>query len=68
MGIGDTARGAEDAEELVALPADAAEEAKFLEDQSPGNEGEGQKEQQDAACDPTGLLEDAKDVGNKKSR
>ena len=64
--IGDATGGAEDAEELVGVAADAAEQAELLEDQSPGDDGEGEKDQKNAACDPTGLLEDAKNVGNEE--
>jgi len=66
--VGDASSGAENTKELVAFPADTAKEAEFLEDQSPGDERESQKKQQDAARDPAGLLEDAKDIGNEKCR
>jgi hypothetical protein len=39
LGIGDAFGGAEDFEELIALAADAAEEAGFLQDQRPRDKG-----------------------------
>lgn len=38
LGIGDTLGGAKDFKELVALAGDAAEQAKLLKDQSPGDQ------------------------------
>jgi hypothetical protein len=43
LGIGDAFCGAEDFQELIALAADAAEEAGLLEDEGPGDEGCKQK-------------------------
>jgi hypothetical protein len=57
LGIGDAFGGAEDFEELVALTADAAEEAEFLEDERPGNEREEEEDAEDGAGDPAGLGE-----------
>jgi len=41
--VGDAFGGAEESEELVALVADAAEDAEFLENERPGDEGEEEK-------------------------
>jgi len=64
--VGDATGGAKDAEELVAVATDAAEQPELLEDQSPGNDGEGEKNQKNAARDPTCLLENAKNVGDEE--
>ncbi len=60
--IGDAARGAEDSEELIALAANASEHAEFLEDHSPGDDGEKKKKREHAAGDPAGVGEDAAQV------
>lgn len=60
--IRDAAGGAEDAEELIALAADAAEQAEFLQDESPRYYGEKQKQRENAASDQTGLLKNAPEV------
>lgn len=43
LGIGNAFGGAKDFEELIALAANAAEEAEFLENHRPGDQGEEQK-------------------------
>ena len=62
--IGDALGGAKDFEELVALPADAAEEAEFLENQRPGDERKEQEDGQDDARDPARLRKNVKDVAD----
>jgi len=64
--IGDAFCGAEDFEELIALPANAAEHAGFLEDQRPGNERGEEQNAQHAAGDPAGLLENIEDAADEK--
>ena len=68
MRIGNAFRGAKDAEELIALTANAAEEAEFLEDHGPGNDGEDPKQEQNSACDPAGFSKDAAKISNKNDR
>lgn len=68
MWVGDAFGGAEDADELVALAANAAKEAKLLENHRPGNDGEHTKKDQNAAGDPTGLSEDATEVNDQENR
>jgi len=46
--IGDTFGGAKDTEELVALTANAAEQAQLLKDHRPGNDGKNPKQEQNA--------------------
>ena len=65
LGIGDSVRGAEDAEELVAFAFDAAEETQFLEDHSPRDDGEDQEKRENSTGDPSGLFENAADVGQE---
>ena len=60
--VGDAAGGAEDAEELVALAADAAEQAEFLQDESPRYDGEEQQQRENAASDQAGFLKNAAEV------
>ena len=67
MRVGDSARGAEDAQELIALAADAAEHAELFENHSPGNNGKKEKETQDAASYPAGLGEKILKVNEDKS-
>ena len=57
--IGDAARGAKDAQELVALSAKAAEHAHLLQNHRPGNNGEEKKQSQNSTCDPSGVRQDA---------
>jgi hypothetical protein len=63
--IGDALCGAEDFQELIALAADAAEEATLLENQSPGDERSKQKNGQDAASDQASLRENIEDVADE---
>ena len=60
--IGDAARGAEDAEELVALTTHTAEHAELLENHGPGNNGKKKKENEHAARHPSGIGENAAQV------
>ena len=62
--IGDALGGAKDFEELVALAADASEEAGFLEDEGPRDEGRKKKKEENAASDPAGLRENIEDVAD----
>ena len=62
--IGDALGGAEDFEELIALAADAAEEAEFLEDERPGDQGEEEQDAENSASDPTGLRENVEDIAD----
>jgi hypothetical protein len=63
--IRDATRRSENAQELVALPPDASEEAELLENHGPGNNGEQKKKQKNAAGDPASLREDVSDIGYK---
>jgi len=65
--IGDALCGAEDFEELIALAANAAEEAGLLEDQSPGDERSKEKNGEDAASDQAGLRKNFEDVADENS-
>jgi len=62
--IGDAFGGAENFQELVAFTTDSAEEARLLEDQSPGNEREDKKDGQNEAGNPASLRENFKDVAD----
>ena len=64
MRIGDPLGGAKDFEELVALAADASEEAGFLENEGPRDEGRKKKKAENAASDPAGLRENIEDVAD----
>ena len=57
--------GAEDAEKLVAFALDAAEETKFLKNHGPGDDGEDQEKRENSTGDPSGLFENAADVGQE---
>jgi hypothetical protein len=63
--IGDTACGAENAEKLIALPANSAEDSQLLKNHRPGNDGKNQKKPQDSARDPAGLFENLEKIGGK---
>jgi hypothetical protein len=63
--IGDALGGAEDFEELIALPANAAEHTGLLENQRPGNERGEKQNAEDAASDPAGLLENIEDAADE---
>ena len=66
--IGDPTSGAEDAEELIALPANPAKQAEFLQDHSPGDYGEEKKQPQDDAGNQTRLCKNAAKVGGKSCK
>ena len=57
--------GAKDAEKLVAFALDAAEEPEFLENHGPGDDGEDQEKRENSTGDPSGLLENAADIGQE---
>src|SRR5258708_6529850 len=57
--------GTKNAQELVALAADASEHAKLLENHGPGNDREQKQKQKNAAGDPASLREDISDIGYK---
>jgi hypothetical protein len=59
------ARGAEDAEKLVALPANAAEDSQLLENHGPGNDGKHQEKRQNSTRDPARLFENLEEIGGK---
>ena len=63
--IGNALGGAENFEELIALAADAAEEAGLLEDERPGDERSEEKNGKDAASDQASLRENIKDVADE---
>jgi hypothetical protein len=58
--------GAEDAEKLVPFAPDATEEAEFLEDHSPRNDGEDEEKRKNRTSDPTGLFENPTDIGHEE--
>ena len=64
--IGDAFRGAEDLEELIALPANAAEKTELLEDKSPGDQGDEEKDGQYGARDQTGLRKNLEDIADEE--
>ena len=64
--IGDSVSGAEDAEKLVAFALDAAEEPEFLENHSPRDDGEDQEKRENSTGDPSGLFENAADIGQEE--
>src|SRR5258708_23740593 len=63
--IGDAFCGAEDFQELIALAANTAEEARLLENERPGDEGREEKNAEDSASNPAGLLENIEDVADE---
>ena len=65
--IGDTLGGSKNFEELIAGTIDAAEEAELLEDESPGDQGEEEQEDEDATSDQASLGENIKDVADEHS-
>ena len=65
LGIGYALGGAKDAEELVALAANAAEEAELLKDHGPRDDGEDCKQEQYAAGDPARLSKDVTEISDK---
>ncbi len=50
---------------MVALVADAPEDAEFLENERPGDEGEEEKYSEDDTSDPAGLRENIEDVADE---
>jgi hypothetical protein len=54
--------GAENSKKLVALPANSAEETKFLKNHAPGDDGKQQENRDNSAGDPTRLLENISEV------
>ena len=62
--IGHTLGGAKDFQELVRLTANAAEDSKLLENQSPGNEREKKKKQENSTGDKASLLENVENVAD----
>ena len=65
LGIGDTAGGTKDAQELVAFAADAAKQAKLLENHGPGNQRKKKEKQENAASDPSGLPNNLEEIGRQ---
>src|SRR6267142_2103319 len=63
--VRNAARGAEDAEKLVALPANTAEDSQLLENHGPGNDGKHKEKRQNSARDPAGLFENLEEIGDK---
>jgi len=63
--IGYALGGAKDAEELVALTANAAEHAKLLKDHGPGNDGKNCEQEQNAAGNPARLSKNVSEIGDK---
>ena len=53
-------------DERIAFALEAAEVAKFLEDHGPRNHGEDQEKQENSTSDPSGLFENAADVGHEE--
>ena len=65
MRVGDTFGGAEDAKELVALTANAAEETELLENHGPRYDGENRKDEQNPARDPARLSKDVTEISDE---
>lgn len=63
--VGDAFGGAEDFKELIALAANAAEEATLLENQRPRDERSEEKNDEDAASDQAGLRKNIEDVADE---
>jgi citrate lyase alpha subunit len=63
--IGHALGGAKDAEELVALTANAAKHPEFLKDHGPGDDREDCKQEQDAAGDPARLSKNVTEISDK---
>ena len=66
LGVGDAVGGAKNAKKLIAFAFDAAEEAKFLEDHGPRDDGEDQEKRENSTGDPSGLFENASDIGQEE--
>jgi hypothetical protein len=56
---------AKDPEELIALPANAAEEAELLKDHGPGNDGKNSEQEQNAASNPARLSKNVTEISDK---
>src|SRR4029077_15561878 len=63
--IGYALGGAKDAEELVALTADAAKEAELLKDHRPGDDGENPEQEQNATGNRARLCKNVTQIGDK---
>jgi len=63
--VGDTFGGTKNSEELVALTTDTAEEAHFLEDEGPGNQGKEKEDAENGTRDPAGLRKNVEDVADE---
>jgi hypothetical protein len=57
--------GAKDSKELIALPANAAEEAELLKDHSPGDDGKYSEQEQNAASNPARLSKNVTEISDK---
>jgi hypothetical protein len=60
--IRNSSRGAEDAEELVALTSDATEHSGFLQNHSPGDDRKNEQEDENSAGHPAGVGQDAAEI------
>ena len=67
MWIGDAACGAEDAEKLVALTANASEHAELLKNHGPGNNGKEKKQSQNTTRNPSCVAQDASEINEQKT-
>ena len=65
MRIGNSPSGAENAKELIALPADAAKHSQLLKNHGPGDNGEEQEDAENNARDQSRLGENAGDISRK---
>jgi hypothetical protein len=65
LGVGYASRGAENAQKLVTLAADAAEHSQLLQNHGPGNDGKEKKKQKNAASDQAGLRKNVSEIGGK---
>ena len=63
--IRDAFGGAEDFQELIALAPDASEEAHFLENEGPRDQGKEKENAQNGASNPAGLRKNFKDVADE---
>ncbi len=66
LGVGDSMSSAENAEELVTFALGAGEKAEFLEDHGPRDDGEDEEKSENSTGDPSGLLENATDIGHEE--
>ncbi len=57
---------AENAEELVTFALDAAKKTEFLENHGPRDDGEDEQKRENSTGDPSGLLENATDIGHEE--